>query len=321
MDRRRFLALSGAAAAGSLLAGPAFAYPDGHSGGRHPHESDVESELAVAAALGKPLLVLVRPPMPTGSDRGAYELLWERETAFGAWLRHGGAATWAHLALAHVTSASLDDLRAVIPDFGLRRGGVPWLVLVETGTIEPRIAAAGWDLPDGPPEPEAESFAYTPNPGQREALERHAEAVVAAHNAALDEWLGELLRPGQLTERARQTLGALSVDERDALEAALAAPADADEALLRGGAAVVLHRAATDGDLPGEALVDALASASSQHLNDTAPRGAHWASTGGCGSSVRCDLPDPDASRTAFGCGMGHVPKISRHFLDLFAEH
>lgn len=59
----------------------------------------------------------------------------------------------------------------------------------------------------------------------------------------------------------------------------------------------------------------ALAAAVRQHLKVKPPPGARWASSSGCGTTI-----EGDDEGGVFGCGMGHVPELSRRFLYFFAK-
>jgi hypothetical protein len=95
----------------------------------------------------------------------------------------------------------------------------------------------------------------------------------------------------------------------------------ADDAMLARRAADV--RAARGPDAPVVTsltpfAVAALAADVRKRLRDAPPPGAHWANAGSCGLDTVEGMEETEP--VGIGCGMGHLPEMSRRFLYFYAK-
>lgn len=249
----------------------------------HPH--------GVGAWLGRGeaprrLLVLVIP-----EDPGAR---WDRGYAFGAWLNHGTAQQLSWLAYADVCCEQLADL----PALGVDVEGEPWMVLVEPDLVRatPIMPASMDDLEE-----------------VEHSEDRELEASLAKIDA-LARGLARVIEP-ELGRWAKEERAALGCEDLDAF----------DELIQDGGwpwtthirdaaAALMVGARRDDAELSETLVIDALAErVRNQYVRREIP-GSRWGRGSGCGTQVEGEAP------RFVGCGMGHVPELSRRFLYFFSD-
>ena len=261
----------------------------------HPH--------GVGAWLGpeeapRRVLVLVIPDHPRAR--------WNRGYAFGAWLNHGTAQQLSWLAFADVCCEQLGDL----PALGVEVEGDPWMVLIEpaVGRVTPIVPASVDDLEDVVPV-ELPPDLETGEPSE----DRELEASLAEIDA-LARGLANAMEP-ELERWAQEERAALGCQDIDAF----------DEMVRVGGwpwtkhirdapAALVLGARRDDAALSEALVIEALAErVRTQYVRREIP-GSRWGRGSGCGTQIEGEAP------RYFGCGMGHVPELSRRFLHFFAD-
>jgi hypothetical protein len=256
------------------------------------HVGAVSEGFRRAQRAGKPLLVLVIP-----ADDA---VKWQRGTAFGELLNHGGPAVMLDLALAELVCAPMVAVRKLVPQTPPRPAD-PLMVLVETDAVPARVSMLDAPLASDPL-------------GRREDAD--GDAAVDARIATLRRLIHRALSPSSeaLTRRASQTrasLGAAALAELDrALAAGSLTPALADRA-----AALVLE-AEQGHERLAASRRHALVEGASARIQGRRIPGSHWATSGGCGIQIE-DYSRDD--HVAYGCGMGHVPPRSQRFLHFFA--
>jgi len=255
-----------------------------------------------AQAAGKPLLVLV---VPHAVDERAI-----RGVFFGELLNHGGDDAMAALALAEVTTAPMEAVRAFVPSAGPRE---PLMLLVETDAVPARTQALDTHVPL-----------------QTERISRHADnyaEMLAAEDRLVDAriaLLGKLVRDALAPDaaaaarRARQQEARLGPAQLLAVNSALAA-ARPDAAALDAGAAIAYLAALRAPGAARAQLLAALAKGARARLAERRVPGSRWAETFGCGSHIEWEEGE-EHNEVGIGCGMGHVPAKSARFLDFLAD-
>ena len=259
----------------------------------HPHGL---GEVLDGGAAPQRLLVLVIP--------ADLRSRWSRGYAFGAWLNHGTAEQLSWLAYVDVCCELVDDL----PALGVEVEGEPWMVLVE-----PELGRA---TPIMPAKQETEIVAAElpadPITGEERDVEGLTEAL--AEIAGLASGLGGIIE-AHLSRWADEERAALSCFDIDSFE----------ERVEHGGwpwpklvqeapAALMLAARDEDTNLSPTSVTEAFAErVRSQYVLREVP-GSRWARGSGCGWQIEGEAPN------YFGCGMGHVPQLSRRFLWLFAD-
>ncbi|MFI5403171.1 MAG: hypothetical protein ACHQ1G_09555 [Planctomycetota bacterium] len=291
MDRRQFLgAAAGAGAIGWLshyfLGAPAWAGDDEKAIARMGNVSEAYGR---AAGLRKPLLVLV---IPAKDDQK-----WGRGQVFGALLNHGGPGVYLDLALCEVVCATVADAKAQIKDLMVE--GEPLMLLVETGGAAARATAIDPQIRD--------DFGARDFDKVDELAKERLDVVAAALRA------GVLPTKETLAARAALAEARLPAEEAKSLRAAVAAGKTPEPEALDRGAALVRALAEAP-DAPRPQILSALAAAAQKRVTGTAPPGAKWAKSSGCGVDIE------DEETTAVKCGMGYVPKISQRFLWFFTK-
>jgi len=239
---------------------------------------------------GKPLLVLVIP-----ADE---QLKWQRGTAFGELVNHGGDVVMQNLALAEVVCAPMDAVRTLVPQAPTKPAD-PLMVLIETDALPAQVQLLHADLAVDPE-------------GARDAEDDEIDARIATLSGLIQR---ALLPNAEALERraaqVRQSLGAARLEEIDrALKAGSLTREQAD----RGSAHVLsAARARRKAGAAWQRIVAEGASARIQHRRIP---GSHWARSGGCGTEIE-DWSADDGRM--YGCGMGHVSPRSARFLTFFA--
>jgi hypothetical protein len=240
---------------------------------------------------GKPLLVLIIP--------AANEEKWQRGSAFGELLNHGGQAVMQDLALVELVCAPMEAVRALVPQAPALPAD-PLMVLVETDAIPACVQVLDARL------------ASDPEPFRGGDEEGPIDARIATLSRLIH---GAVLPDSQTLERraaqARNRLGAATIAEIDqALATGSLTPALADRAgahilateMARNGAVAAWHRAIVAG--------------ASARIQQRRIPGSHWASASGCGTDIEEWTRDDNRG---YACGMGHVPPRSARFLHFFA--
>lgn len=244
------------------------------------------------------LLVLVIP-----EDPGAR---WDRGYAFGAWLNHGTAQQLSWLAFADVCCEQLADL----PSLGVEVEGEPWMVLVEPdlGRATPVMPVNADDLENVVPV-ELPADQETGRPSEDQELEASLAEI-----DALTRGLARVMEP-ELWRWAKDERVALGCDDVDAFDA-----------LVQDGgwpwtkhihdapAALVLSARGNDAELSEALVIEALAErVRTRYVRREIP-GSRWGHGSGCGTQIEGETP------RMVGCGMGHVPELSRRFLYFFSD-
>ena len=264
-----------------------------------------------AQAGGKPLLILVIP------DDDAEK--WARGHAWGELLNHGTPEQIAPLALAEVACAKMSDLRQLVPAAG---AGEPLAILVDTDRVPARVERLEASLPPLP--------AY----GFLEEKADDEETVIARRQAVLAGALRAALAPNEqvLGVRAVFTRRRLAAADRTRIESFLGKNTWIPTELADRGAALLFEAIAAR-QLNASRATSLLRDAVQARLISEPPAGAHWATSGGCGTDVeetRAEREQREAEEAtgkmrvmvSVGCGMGHLPEKSRRFLYFFAvEH
>ena len=303
---RRALVRAAAAAAASAFALPEVlkAFPRGQDpqqGGKQPSRAEqVAAAVARSKAEGKPLLVFVVPARQA-EDR------WPRELRLGAFLNHGGSNALLEVALCVPVCASVADLKGCLG--GAEVAGEPLMLLVDFAAGKAPVVAAIDPKVDEPPlwrgsrSPHEELVV-----AETKVIEAGIEATTAELHKALHMGGDSLTR---LAQRVRDTLADQDQRKLDAWFAGGAVPTD--ELLVR-AAAVVRVAAGRQPDAQRAATTAVLLAAIDRVLIHKRIAGSRWATSDGCGLKIE----DPEADQALLGvaCGMGHVPELSRRFLD-----
>jgi hypothetical protein len=313
IDRRALVRAATAAAAGAFALPEvlrAFAegqdpQPGGQQAGGNKQPSRAEQVAAAVArskAEGKPLLVFLVPARQP--ER------WERELRLGAFLNHGGSSALLEVALCVPVCAGVDDLKPHLGEKAI--AGEPLMLLVDFAagalpvvSIEPKI--------DAPPQWETSHLHYDEFlAAEKKAIEAGIEATTAELHKALHVGGDSLTR---LAQRVRDRLADQEQRKLDAWFAASPAggAVPADELLVR-AAAVVRVAAGKQPDAQRAATTAVLLAAIDRALVHKRIAGSRWATSTGCGE--RIEDPEPGEPGLDVACGMGHVPELSRRFLD-----
>jgi hypothetical protein len=254
------------------------------------HLGAVSQAFRAAQRAGKPLLVLVIP----ADD----QLKWQRGTAFGELLNHGGPAVMQDLALVEVVCAPMEAVRALVPQTPARPAD-PWMVLVETDALPARVQVLDAELAMQP-----QSF------GDDIANEKAIDARIATLGRLLHRSLvpnAEVLQ--RRAAQARSSLGAATIAQVDRALTGSLAPELADSA-----PAHILAAELARGK-PVAAWRRAIVAGASARIQGRRIPGSHWASSGGCGTHIEEWSGDDNVM---IGCGMGHVAPRSQRFLHFF---
>jgi hypothetical protein len=256
-------------------------------------------ECTVADTRPGATLVLVIPREP--GDR------WNRGYALGAWLNYGSDSQLAPLAAVDVRCALVSELEDL---GGQAVEGEPWAVLIDERTgrsraIELQLPAMEDLMGGGPNEDDPFGDRHDENQELRASVQQIdmlAAAIVGAIEAELPA-LAEM-------ERTR-----LESEDRAHLDRLLSERAPLPHALVERNAAQLLLRMRDGSSEPAADFVrSVLAEAVRVSLVARRIPGSRWAVGGGCG--VHIEGEDP----VAVGCGMGHVPRLSRRFLHFFSD-
>jgi hypothetical protein len=318
LARRQFLFLGAGGVFGTALTASIGAALGGCSScgappGPRPALADCAAALAYARSIGKPLLVLV---IPARREDG-WESLWLRQNTFGELLNHGGDELLADLALCELACAGMAELRALLPQAA--PSGEALMVLVETSSGSSRCTAIDPELPVVPdpfrlglPGMEGAAAQALSWEESRALVDQRIRERIACVSLAIRRSL--VPDRAALDRRSRDAQRHFSSDERRAL---LAGPAALDLlplATIDRGAGIV-RRSAENDSAPRAALIQRLARAAEPRLVESPPPGAKWATSDGCGTIVE---GQSDEGRSMIACGMGHVPELSRRFLDMY---
>jgi hypothetical protein len=318
IDRRALVRAAAATAAGAFALPEvlrAFAVrqdpqPGGQQGGRkEPSRAEqVAAAVTRSKAEGKPLLVFVVPARQ--EDQGA------RQLRLGAFLNHGGSNALLEVALCVPVCTSVDDLKAHLGGKeigGKEIAGEPLMLLVDFAAGEAPVVVAIDPKFDEPPSRRskqlpAEEFLAA----DKKAIEAGIEATTAELHKALHVGGDSLTR---LAQRVRDRLADQEQRKLDAWFAASPAggAVPADELLVR-AAAVVRVAAGKQPDAQRAATTAVLLAAIDRALVHKRIAGSRWATSTGCGE--RIEDPEPGEPGLDVACGMGHVPELSRRFLD-----
>ena len=309
IDRRALVRAAAAAAAGAFALPEvlrAFAegqdpQPGGQQAGGNKQPSRAEQVAAAVArskAEDKPLLVFVVPARQP--ER------WERELRLGAFLNHGGSSALLEVALCVPVCAGVDDLK---PHLGGKEiAGEPLMLLVDFAAEAPVVVAVDPKV-DEPPSWRRNQLPYEQFvAAEKKAIETGIEATTAELHKALHVGGDSLTR---LAQRVSDRLADQEQRKLDAWFAGGAVPAD--ELLVR-AAAVVRVAAGRQPDAQRAATTAVLLAAIDRALINTRIAGSRWATSTGCGE--RIEDPAPGEPGLDVACGMGHVPELSRRFLD-----
>jgi len=286
MDRRTFLKIGTLGTAG--LAVPPWIARAFFRGAEAPpgRSRHLAEALARAAAIGKPLLVLVVPADPVESHR--------RGRLFGGLLNTAGEETLAELSLCEVVCATAAQIRPVVGEE--RLSGEPLMALLE---------GIGTSLSLSPIHPELPPEVF--DRGEQTARERIDRTAKAIHAVVAPD-------PETIARRAQAAAATLSAEEISGLSAIAEGTADPVAAIADRGAAVLL-RLANEDPSRRPRVVRVLADAAIERLRTQPPAGAKWARTEGC-----ADWLEDGSQETMYWCGMGFVPPVSRRFLKFFVE-
>lgn len=243
-----------------------------------------------AVERGRPLLVMVVP-----TDSATW---YERGTAFGALLNHGGDDALAAFALCEVACGAADDLAELagqpVPDDA-------WYALVETDRVPgavrfaaaaPAVASGRWG---------SEDWMRDTDAAVETAIRLHRDAVA------------ELVLP----DRAALARYAAQAAEADpaAVRQVREALADPDPALVA-RAPATLALAATDGEADRQVAAAVLAEVGRAAVVEQVVPGSRWARSSGCGTMV-----EGADDNVAYGCGMGYVGAKATRMLYFFDGH
>jgi hypothetical protein len=309
IDRRALVRAAAAAAAGAFALPEVLnAFPraqDPQPGGKQPSRAEqVAAAVARSRAEGKPLLVLVVPARQ--EDHGP------RELRLGAFLNHGGSNALLEVALCVPVCASVDDLKQHLASGDLGSAAVagePLMLLVDLDAGKAPVVAAIDPKVDEPPQWRGSKLPLEElATAEKKAIEGGIEATTAELHKALHIGGDSLTR---LSQRVRDRLADQDQRKLDAWFAGGAVPAD--ELLVR-AAAVVRVAAGRQPDAQRAATTAVLLAAIDRALIHKRIAGSRWATSQGCGEKIE----DPEAGEPALAvaCGMGHVPELSRRFLD-----
>ena len=264
---------------------------------RHVQDEEPTAPLPAALAegerLGKPVLVLCIP-------EDEHEM-YARGEALGMLLTYATRALREALPLTVVVCAARADLAAQRRRWELE--GEPRAWLVETPGAEHPWRAIEVELGAVP------TFDWS-SAGDHDDVRRRLAAWVAPLDAALVAVL--------VGSEARVHQRAAAVNAAGTFRSAwrarlLAEPAQADEASLRAGAAL-LYRASLGANPETSAARRVLREHFERTLLGAPLPGSRWASTWGCA----CEIEGEDAP--GIDCGMGFVPEGSRRLLWFYSE-
>jgi len=259
----------------------------------HPHGVGA---LVGHAQAPQRLLVIVIP-----EDPGAR---WDRGYAFGAWLNHGTAQQLSWLAFAEVCCEHVADL----PGLGIDLEGDPWMVLVEPalGRVTPIVPAAAQEdvvAVELPPNRETgeqrEDLELQSSLAEIDALARGLQAAIEPE---LERW----------ATAEREALGCRDVDALD--DKARHGGWPWNKQVREAPAALLLASRDDDTTLSESIVAQAFAEdVRARYVLREIP-GSRWGRGSGCGTQIEGDAP------RYVGCGMGHVPQLSRRFLFFFSD-
>ena len=325
MDRRMFLGAAGLGVLAPKLPAWLKAGFQEAGGERHCPNPFVRSTLERARALGKPTLVFVVPERGEDSsdpeERSAIEERWARQTLFGQYLNYCSEEGLLDLALCEVLCARQSDVAVHVPEAVDAES--PLLLLVDPVA---GVRAAADDLPELP---NRDAWGWGPDRDRHlEDLRKSVRGRVRGLERSLNRLLHEQdLERGAVARYASLAVERLGDDVIDAVEAARLGRSELEPRVADDAAAIVL-RSADASTNEGRHLLARLADGARFRLRTGPPFGATWARSGGCGSENEAIPDDHPAAgiepellpQLAISCGMGHVPEVSRRFLDFWGE-
>lgn len=312
LERRRFLSLSlaGAAGAATLPVWLAKGFGDpgpGQGGGALGAAERLARGFDEAHRAGQPLLVLLVP-----EDAAAR---YQAGNAWGQLLTHASDEALADLAVCVVVCAPEALVREVLGSRATLPDDLGRAVLVETdGRVAVPIAAAGaWEgfeggLDDGWERYEVEHTAFV--------RERVARLEAELHGAIFPEW-------NDYDRRMQACAAALGLDAGRVESEGFAATGRSLERAAAEAPAIVRWEVGRYRMIRRVEGIEALSHATSKRLRIDAPAGSRWMQDHGCAAQPEVDVPCPpgqDCARVMVACGMGHVPEVAARFLELFTS-
>jgi hypothetical protein len=284
LNRRDLMRWSVAAAAGMGVTGWLGAcFATDEDAAREGAEGPVLDAWRAAREQGRPLLVLVIPS--DDSLKGA------RGDDWGTLFLHAPLETQAELASFEVVCSTIDEAQASLPKVRDVPGDEASAFVVEAGAGSARSV----DLDHSREECELDWDGW-----------EEQDAAVASRLQRQAEALNQFLTPSAdvLLARAKQSRAALGSEapmEGAAFDASLAERAPA----------IVRSWAEQAGEAERLQWLTALADCFRAKYAVNSPRGAHWATSSGCG----IDIEGCEDGGSGISCGMAMIPELSQRFL------